>query len=128
RWNLALPGFRFLDSAFLILTFLTGCAVPHRKAAATHTLEAFHNRPDGLVSREEWRDTEGGGGFFLFADPNVQAMTANHTNQCALGGVGREAKNSRQGIQLCCLARAKPKRPTPAWVHDGTGQDMGGLD
>jgi hypothetical protein len=86
RWNLALPGFRFLDSAFLILTFLTGCAVPHRKAAATHTLEAFHNRPDGLVSREEWRDTEGGGGFFLFADPNVQAMTANHTNQCALGG------------------------------------------
>jgi hypothetical protein len=77
------PG--FLPSAFLILT-LFGCACPHRKAVTTHTMEVFHDRADGLLSREEWRDSEGGGGFFLFADPNVQAMTANHTNQCALGG------------------------------------------
>lgn len=77
--------FRLLPSAFLILTFF-GCAVPHRKALTTHTIEAFQNRPDGLVAREEWRDSEGGGGFFLFADPNVQAMSALHTNQCALGG------------------------------------------
>jgi hypothetical protein len=75
-----------LNSAFLILTFFPGCACPHRKGVSVHTVEAFRNRADGLVSRESWRDTEGGGGFFLFADPNVQAMTATHTNQCALGG------------------------------------------
>jgi hypothetical protein len=74
-----------LGVIFSVIT-LAGCACPHRKAVTTHTMEAFQNRPDGLVSREEWRDSEGGGGFFLFADPNVQAMTANHTNQCALGG------------------------------------------
>jgi hypothetical protein len=68
------------------LLILSGCAIPHRQAAATHTVEHFASRPDGLVSREEWLDQEGGGGFFLFADPNVQAMTALHTNQCALGG------------------------------------------
>jgi hypothetical protein len=49
-------------------------------------VESFTGRPDGLISREEWKDTEGGGGFFLFADPNVQSMTAIHTNQSALGG------------------------------------------
>ena len=87
RRSLALPGFWFLPSAFLILT-LFGCACPHRKALTTHTVEVFDPtaRPDALIAREEWRDQEGGGGFFLFADPNVQAMTANHTNQCALGG------------------------------------------
>ena len=80
-------GLALLNSAFLILPF-SGCAVPHRKALTTHTVEVFDPaaRPDGLISREEWRDSEGGGGFFLFADPNVQAMTALHTNQCALGG------------------------------------------
>jgi hypothetical protein len=29
---------------------------------------------------------ETGGGIFVFADPNVQAMAALHTNQTALGG------------------------------------------
>ena len=65
---------------------LIGCAFPHRKAVTTHTLETFDCRADGLVCRERWRDAEGGGGFFLFADPNVQAMSAVHTNQVALGG------------------------------------------
>ena len=65
---------------------LVSCACPHRKAAAIHTLEFFKGRDDGLVAREEWRDTEGGGGFFLFADPPVQNMAAIHTNQTALGG------------------------------------------
>jgi hypothetical protein len=74
-----------LSAAFLILTFF-GCACPHRKAVTTHAIETFQNRADGLVARETWCDSEGGGGFFLFADPNVQAMTALHTNQCALGG------------------------------------------
>ena len=41
---------------------------------------------DGLISREEWRDSERGGGLFLFTDPTVQAMSATHTNQAALGG------------------------------------------
>lgn len=49
-------------------------------------MEQFASRPDGLISRETWRDLETGGGFFFFADPNVQAMTAYHTNQSALGG------------------------------------------
>jgi hypothetical protein len=74
----------FLNSAFLILT--CGCAYPHRTATTARTVEHFSNRPDGLVRRESWQDSEGGGGFFLFADPTVQAMTAIHTNQCALGG------------------------------------------
>jgi hypothetical protein len=65
---------------------ISGCAIPHRKAATTHTVELFRERQDGLVAREEWRDAEGGGGIFFFADPNVQAMTALHTNQTALGG------------------------------------------
>lgn len=76
----------FLNSSFLILALLCGCACPHRKALTSHTVELFENRPDGLLARESWRDQEGGGGFFLFADPNVQAMTAVHTNQFALGG------------------------------------------
>lgn len=76
----------FLNSSFLILTVLCGCACPHRKALTSHTVELFDGRADGLLARESWRDQEGGGGFFLFADPNVQAMTAVHTNQFALGG------------------------------------------
>jgi hypothetical protein len=79
RWLLAL-AFSLHTSAFL------GCAIPHRKGETLHTVEHFQNRSDGLVRRESWKDSEGGGGFFLFADPTVQAMTAIHTNQCALGG------------------------------------------
>lgn len=70
----------------LALIFLAGCACPHRKAVACRTVELFEHRTDGLVRRESWRDQEGGGGFFLFTDPTVQAMTALHTNQSALGG------------------------------------------
>jgi hypothetical protein len=73
-----------LNSAFLI--FASGCACPHRKAETLHVVEVYRDRPDGLVAREEWRDSEGGGGFFLFADPTVQNMAALHTNQSALGG------------------------------------------
>jgi len=79
-------GLVFVLSVLFVVGVLSGCACPHRKAASTHTIEVFRDRPDGLISRESWRDSEGGGGFFLFADPNVQAMTATHTNQCALGG------------------------------------------
>jgi hypothetical protein len=39
---------------------LPGCAVPHRKAASTHVIEVFQDRADGLVSRESWKDSEGG--------------------------------------------------------------------
>ena len=83
--SLAPPALKFLLSAFLILS-LPGCACPHRKALTTQSIEWFEGRTDGLVAREAWRDQEGGGGFFLFADPTVQAMTATHTNQYALGG------------------------------------------
>jgi hypothetical protein len=63
-----------------------GCACPRRRADTSHRIEYFQGREDGLVVREEWRDSESGGGVFIFADPNVQAMTALHTNQSALGG------------------------------------------
>jgi hypothetical protein len=70
----------------LAFSFCLGCACPHRKAVSVHRVEIFQGRADGLVAREEWRDSEGGGGFFLFADPTVQNMAAIHTNQTALGG------------------------------------------
>lgn len=63
-----------------------GCASPHRTGLSTHTVEIYRGRADGLISREEWRDSEKGGGLFLFTDPTVQSMTATHTNQSALGG------------------------------------------
>jgi len=85
---------RFYLCSLCCLLFNSGCAIPHRQAATTHTVEVFTNRPDGLLSREEWRDAEGGGGFFFFADPNVQAMTALHTNQTALGGGSQFAAGS----------------------------------
>ena len=75
-----------LNSAFLTLTLAAGCACPHRRAESVHLIELFDGRPDGLVARETWRDHESGGGCFLFTDPTVQAMTAIHTNQQALGG------------------------------------------
>ena len=65
---------------------LLGCASPHRAAVTTHVAERFDGRPDGMFMRETWTDSEKGGGFFLFADPNVQGMAAVHTNQTALGG------------------------------------------
>jgi len=75
-----------LHSSCLILILLPACACPHRQAETTRTVEWFEGRPDGLLARECWRDSEGGGGFFFFADPTVQAMTALHTNQDDLGG------------------------------------------
>lgn len=69
-----------------VILFCPGCACPRRKSLTTHNVEFFRGREDGLVEREEWRDAESGGGIFVFADPNVQAMAAIHTNQTALGG------------------------------------------
>ena len=74
--------FILLPSTFL----LSSCACPRRKAESSHVIESFANRPDGLLRRETWRDTEGGGGLFFCADPNVQNMFAAHTNQSTLGG------------------------------------------
>lgn len=65
---------------------LPGCASPHRQAESSQTIEWFDQRSDGLVCRETWRDTEKGGGQFLFTDPSVQSMVAIHTNQSFLGG------------------------------------------
>jgi hypothetical protein len=69
-----------------VILFCPGCACPRRKGVTTHDVEFFRGREDGLIEREEWRDAESGGGIFVFADPNVQAMSAIHTNQTALGG------------------------------------------
>jgi hypothetical protein len=70
----------------LVVLALCACATPHRKTESTHTVEAFTNRPDGLISREEWRDKDSGGALFLFVDPASQGMCIRHTNQLALGG------------------------------------------
>src|ERR1700733_6818107 len=72
----------------LILTSLigSGCACPHRKGESAHVVETFAGRPDGLVHRETWRDSEQGGGEFLFTDPAAGQLFACHTNQSALGG------------------------------------------
>jgi hypothetical protein len=73
-------------SALCAMLFCVGCACPHRKAATSHAIEEFSGRADGLVYRETWKDSEGGGGVFFCADPNVQNMFAAHTNQSNLGG------------------------------------------
>jgi hypothetical protein len=39
-----------------------------------------------LIQREEWMDTEGGGGCFFLATADVQSLVAIHTNQPSLGG------------------------------------------
>jgi hypothetical protein len=74
--------FLLLPSAF----FLSSCACPRRKAECSRAVETFAGRADGLIYRETWKDTEGGGGLFFCADPNVQSMFAAHTNQNSLGG------------------------------------------
>src|SRR5580658_3947139 len=74
--------FILLPSTF----FLSSCACPHRKSESSHAVEGFSGRADGLVYRETWKDTEGGGGLFFCADPHVQNMFAAHTNQSSLGG------------------------------------------
>ena len=83
----------FWDVCQLILLMLLfalllapGCAAPRRAATTSHIVERFAGRPDGLVQRETWSDGEKGGGLFLFTDPNVQGMSAQHVNQSALGG------------------------------------------
>lgn len=68
------------------LLILSGCAYPHRSALTTHEVRTYCGRADGLVAVETWRDSEHGGGWFVLTDPNVQALTATHTNQAALGG------------------------------------------
>jgi hypothetical protein len=77
---------KLADSLILTSLIVSGCACPHRKAQSSHAVEEFFGRADGLVYRETWRDSEGGGGIFFCADPNVQSMFAAHTNQSSLGG------------------------------------------
>ena len=74
--------FFLLPSTF----FLLGCACPQRKSEASHVVENFAGRGDGLVCRETWRDAEQGGGQFFFTDPAASQLFAAHTNQSALGG------------------------------------------
>ncbi len=70
-----------------LLAFLaSGCACPNRRAEASHVIETFAGRPDGLMSRETWRDSEQGGGQFVFTDSAAGQLFAAHTNQSALGG------------------------------------------
>jgi hypothetical protein len=75
---------RLLLLPFIFL--LSSCACPHRKAEASHVVERFAGRVDGLVWRETWRDAEQGGGQFFFTDPAASQLFAAHTNQTALGG------------------------------------------
>jgi hypothetical protein len=74
--------FFLLPSSFL----LCSCACPRRQAETSRVRETFAGRADGLVCRETWRDSEQGGGLFLFTDPAAGQLFAAHTNQYALGG------------------------------------------
>jgi hypothetical protein len=79
--------YQMLRAYSLALTVaLCGCAAPHRHSKASHTIETFTGRPDGLIRREEWLDEAGGGGCFFLATADVQSLCDNHTNQTALGG------------------------------------------
>ena len=75
--------FILLPSLFILFP---SCACPHRKGESTHVVETFADRPDGLLRRETWSDSEQGGGEFLFTDPTAGQLFASHTNQSALGG------------------------------------------
>jgi hypothetical protein len=75
-----------VNSLVLASLIVAGCACPHRRAETTRTVETYDGRDDGLIERETWRDSEAGGGLFLFTDPAVQSLAAFHTNQTALGG------------------------------------------
>jgi hypothetical protein len=75
--------FILLPSSFFLCA---SCACPHRKGESIHLVENFTGRPDGLVHRETWRDSEQGGGEFFFTDPAAGQLFAAHTNQSALGG------------------------------------------
>jgi hypothetical protein len=76
-------------AALIAAIVLPGCAWPHRSAVTTRTVEWFDGREDGLIARETLRDSDGGGGVFLFADPQVASLCVWHTNQIGLGGGSR---------------------------------------
>ena len=76
----------FPQSLLLIGLIASGCASDHRRALTVHQLRRYCGRADGLVCVEVWRDSERGGGVFLFTDPVALNLRASHTNQMALGG------------------------------------------
>ena len=76
--------FRFLFALPVLLAL--GCAAPRRLSESKATAEVFVDRPDGLVRRVTYLDSESGGGVFLFTDPAVASLSAVHSNQAALGG------------------------------------------
>ena len=85
RWQISLAD-AVITAGILALILCAGCAAPRRTATTVHTSEHFAGRTDGLIQRDTWSDGERGGGLFLFTDPNVQGMSAQHFNQSALGG------------------------------------------
>ena len=78
-----LISFILLPSSFFLFP---SCACPHRRGESLRVVETFADRPDGLLQRETWRDSEQGGGEFFFTDPAAGQLFASHTNQSALGG------------------------------------------
>lgn len=73
--------------------FFGGCACPHRRAQTWHTIWNYQPVTNAagevvslLVRRENWGDSERGGGEFFLADPAAGQLSAFHTNQAALGG------------------------------------------
>jgi hypothetical protein len=63
-----------------------GCAIAPRGPIVSHTIDRFSGRLDGLIYHETWQDKTFTRGYYLFADPNLMALKAWHTNQTALGG------------------------------------------
>jgi hypothetical protein len=65
---------------------LAGCAIVPRGPIVSHSHEEFRDRPDGLISRDIWKDAAFTRGIYLFTDPTLQTISVLHTNHTALGG------------------------------------------
>lgn len=65
----------------LIAILLCGCAMPYRAARTKNVVKVFHGRPDGLIMKIEFKDTERGGGIFFMTDPKTQSISASSTNR-----------------------------------------------
>lgn len=73
----------------LLCAFALSCAVVPRGPKVSHTHEEFHDRSDGLICRDIWKDDAFSRGLYFFTDPSLQMICAWHTNQAALGGGSR---------------------------------------
>lgn len=83
--GLVVGGLTLLMYAFLVLTFLTGCAHLNRNAVSKITLKTYAGRPDGMVACQTWEDSHGVKATFVFTDPSGQGLCDKWTNSLTGG-------------------------------------------